>query len=134
MSSTIRSSIYPNSSWYHSQTIDSSLTSHEFSFRYRVSCSANFYGSQCSRFCSPLSSHSHCDPQTGEIQCEQGWTGIDCNKGTDHFSNENFIQLIISFQQFVETNVNMVIVLINRVNVFVIKDGSEIIVKFQSNI
>ena len=93
MSTTIRSSISPNSSWYHSQTIDSSLTSHEFSFRYRVSCSSNFYGSQCSRFCSPLSSHSRCDPQTGEIQCEQGWTGIDCNQGTAHFSNENFIQM-----------------------------------------
>ncbi|CAF3903583.1 unnamed protein product [Adineta steineri] len=81
MSTTIRSSIYPNSSsWQHSQTIDSSLTSHEFSFRYRVSCSTNFYGSQCSRFCSPLSLHSRCDPQTGDIICQQGWTGIDCNK------------------------------------------------------
>jgi Golgi apparatus protein 1 len=83
MSTTIRSSIYPNSSWQHSQTIDSSLTSHEFSFRYRVSCSTNFYGSQCSRFCSPLSSHSRCDPQTGDILCQQGWTGIDCNKGEE---------------------------------------------------
>lgn len=81
MSTTIRSIIYPNSSWHHSQTIDSSLTSHEFSFRYRVSCSNNFYGSKCSRFCSPLSSHSRCDPETGDILCQQGWTGIDCNKG-----------------------------------------------------
>ncbi|CAF3722031.1 unnamed protein product [Rotaria socialis] len=80
MSTTIRSVIYPNSSWHHSQTIDSSLTSHEFSFRYRVSCSTNFYGSQCSRFCSPLSSHSRCDPHTGDIICQQGWTGMDCNK------------------------------------------------------
>ena len=82
MSTTIRSSIYPNaSSWSHSQTIDSSLTSHELSFRYRVSCSSNFYGLQCSRFCSPLSSRSRCDPQTGDIQCEQGWKGNDCNQG-----------------------------------------------------
>ncbi|CAF0870541.1 unnamed protein product [Adineta ricciae] len=80
LSTTIRSSIYPNSSWQYAQTIDSSLTSHEFSFRYRVSCATNFYGSQCSRFCSPLSSHSRCDPQTGEIICQQGWTGVDCNK------------------------------------------------------
>lgn len=80
MSTTIRSSISPNSPWQHSQTIDSSLTSHEFSFRYRVSCSSNFYGSQCSRFCSPLSSHSRCDPQTGDMICEQGWTGSDCNQ------------------------------------------------------
>ena len=86
MSTTIRSSISPNSSsWYHSQTIDSSLTSHEFSFRYRVSCSSNFYGLQCSRFCSPLSSRSRCDPQTGDIQCEQGWKGTDCNQGTIDF-------------------------------------------------
>jgi len=132
MSTTIRSSIYPNSSWQHSQTIDSSLTSHEFSFRYRVSCSTNFYGSQCSHFCSPLSIHSRCDPQTGDIICQQGWTGIDCNKGMSHFSNENLIQMtIFVFQLFVEKIVNMVIVLINRVNVFVIMDGLEIIVKFQ---
>lgn len=78
MSTTIRSSILPNTSWQHSQSIDSS---HEFSFRYRVSCSTNFYGLQCSRFCSPLSIHSRCDPQTGDIICQQGWTGIDCNKG-----------------------------------------------------
>jgi hypothetical protein len=53
------------------------------------------------------------------------------------FPNENFIQLTTLFfflQLFVETNVNMVIVLINRVNVFVIKDGQEIIVKFQLNV
>lgn len=81
LSTTIRSSITSNSPWQHSQTIASSLTSHEFSFRYRVSCSSNFYGSQCSRFCSPLSDHSRCDPQTGDMICEQGWTGSDCNQG-----------------------------------------------------
>jgi hypothetical protein len=83
LSTTIRSSIWPNSTWQHSQTIDSSLNAQEFSFRYRVSCATHFYGSQCARFCSPLSIHSRCDAETGEILCQQGWTGVDCNQGTN---------------------------------------------------
>ena len=81
LSTTIRSSIEPNTNWQHSQTIDSSLNAHQFSFRYRVACSQNFYGLQCARFCSPLSIHSRCDPNTGDVLCEQGWTGTDCNQG-----------------------------------------------------
>ena len=94
LSTTIRSSIWPNASWHHSQTVDSSSNSHEFSFRYRVSCSSHFYGSQCSRFCSPLSSRSRCDPRTGDILCQQGWTGSDCNQGKlNLLSLRTFIQL-----------------------------------------
>jgi hypothetical protein len=90
LSTTIRSSIWPNDTWQHSQTIDSSLNSHLFSFRYRVSCSTHFYGSQCSRFCSPLSRHSRCDPTTGDLVCDQGWTGIDCHEGKFQLNtNEN---------------------------------------------
>lgn len=82
LSTTIRSTIWPNSStWQHSQTIDSSLNAHQFSFRYRVACSTHFYGPQCSRFCAPLSPHSRCDPSTGELHCQSGWTGIDCHQG-----------------------------------------------------
>lgn len=93
LSTTLRSTIWPNSSvWQHSQTIDSSLNSHQFSFRYRVSCSTHFYGSQCSRFCSPLSSQSRCDPETGDLICQSGWTGVDCHQGKIDFpSNEKLI-------------------------------------------
>jgi delta-like protein len=81
ISTIIRSSIWTNSSWENVQRIDSSLNKKQFSFRYRVSCSTDFYGEQCSRFCSPLSIHSQCDQNTGDIVCQQGWTGTDCNKG-----------------------------------------------------
>ncbi|VDP98340.1 unnamed protein product [Trichobilharzia regenti] len=49
------------------------------SVRYRYSCSLNYYGENCNHYCKPRDSkhgHYHCHPQTGELVCNPGWTGI----------------------------------------------------------
>ncbi|KAA3679456.1 delta [Paragonimus westermani] len=51
--------------------------------RYKFGCHKNYFGSTCNRFCEPHDSvlgHYKCDPQTGSVICNAGWTGTRCDE------------------------------------------------------
>ena len=50
---------------------------------YRLSCSQNYYGSDCSQLCIPrndnTNGHYTCNTTTGGIICREGWQNITTN-------------------------------------------------------
>uniref|UniRef100_A0A0K0G2R9 Delta-like protein n=1 Tax=Strongyloides venezuelensis TaxID=75913 RepID=A0A0K0G2R9_STRVS len=63
-------------SWLH-------VTSNKyFNVHYRIRCSQNYYGNECSRFCNPPiheNEHFTCTDE-GYIECLPGWSGKKCDR------------------------------------------------------
>ena len=61
------------------------LSIHSYSrllFRFRITCSSNYYGEDCSRFCrerNDLFGHFKCN-QDGRQICLEGWQGEQCDR------------------------------------------------------
>ena len=54
------------------------------SLSFRVTCTANYYGTDCATYCVPTddsSGHYTCDQRSGARICLNGWSGSDCNIG-----------------------------------------------------
>ena len=52
------------------------------SLSFRVTCTANYYGTDCATYCVPTddaSGHYTCDQGSGARICLSGWSGSDCN-------------------------------------------------------
>ncbi|KAF7259825.1 hypothetical protein EG68_02989 [Paragonimus skrjabini miyazakii] len=50
---------------------------------YKFGCHKNYFGNTCNRFCKAHNSvlgHYKCDPQTGAMICNTGWTGTRCDE------------------------------------------------------
>ncbi|XP_063684804.1 protein draper-like [Bolinopsis microptera] len=53
------------------------------------SCVDNYYGTECGKYCKPVSGHYTCHPTTGSKVCEGKRAGIECDDCVDHFEGNN---------------------------------------------
>ncbi|XP_063684680.1 cell death abnormality protein 1-like [Bolinopsis microptera] len=53
------------------------------------SCVANYYGTECGKYCKPVSGHYTCHPTTGSKVCAGNRAGIECDDCVDHFEGNN---------------------------------------------
>lgn len=81
--------VYPSSSRSRASytKVTSSLDGNTFVHEYLAYCESDFYGPQCAVFCQVQTDTSGnqylCDPDTGAIRCQEGWTGESCTADID---------------------------------------------------
>lgn len=77
---TKRGTLLPNRTW-ESHTYNGPAAT--ISYKIRVICDENYYGSKCTKYCQPRNDsfgHYTCD-ENGNKVCLPGWSGNRCEKG-----------------------------------------------------
>ncbi|XP_060554821.1 protein jagged-1b-like [Ruditapes philippinarum] len=69
---------YYSSPKFVQKTIDGKAVKLEF--EYIISCSQDFYGGSCKKYCKPNPGQYNCS-RSGDKVCESGWSGHECNTG-----------------------------------------------------
>lgn len=76
--------VLPGPVWH---TLDHQGKNAHLAYRVRVQCADHYYNATCTKFCRPrndIFGHYTCD-ENGDKVCIQGWKGVDCETGKQHF-------------------------------------------------